>query len=76
MLSLTFFILGSQMFGWCLRRKTFNQAETGADMNQKHSFPNVKSEKAYEGTVMIYRHKTKPNSLIESETASKIESVH
>ena len=55
--------------------KSFNQAETVADMKKRQRFPNVKSEKSYEGTVMIYRHKTKPNLMIESEPASKIESV-
>ena len=32
--------------------KSFNQAETVADMNQRQRFPNVKSEKSYEGTVI------------------------
>ena len=55
--------------------KLSNQAETVADMNQKQSFPNLIIDKAYEGIVMTYLHKTKPNSRIESKKASKIESL-
>ena len=49
--------------------KLSNQAETVADMNQKQSFPNLIIDKAYEGIVMTYLHKTKPNSRIESKKA-------
>ena len=58
-----------------------HQTEKRADFNQKQNIPdrevsNVKFEaNTFEGTVMTYQQKPKPNSVIEPDTMARIESM-
>ena len=65
----------------CLRRSASRANHCEYQPKTKHLIPCFQYEfyihqyKAYEGIVMTYLHKTKPNSRIESKKASKIESL-